>query len=223
MAVTEHMGRKFDWRPRFDEASKLFRVRPPDAAPISYTALTWRAPTVLDQGNTGTCVGHGHAGAIGANPLSRPISSELALSLYDTALPLDEWPDAEQGRDSGTSVLAGAKAGVQLGYYEGYDWGFSLSDLLYGVAKRPAVIGVNWYEGMMTPDENGIIRPTGNNVGGHCVLVRGVAVQRAWVRVRNSWGPGWGPLGGDARILWSDFERLISEEAEICFPREIAA
>lgn len=172
---------------------------------------------MLDQGSLGSCVGNGHAGVIGASPVRRPIDEPLAVKIYQLAQTMDEWAGENY---EGTSVLAGAKAAKSLGYYASYQWAFSLEDVLYALIKAPVVIGVNWYEGMMQPDSSGIIRPTGSVVGGHCVLIRGLAVGREWVRIRNSWGD-WGPLHGDARIRWTDLDRLIMEDGEQCVPTEV--
>lgn len=209
------------WKPEFDERSRNYPVRAPQVEPV-LASITRRAGVVLDQGPDGTCVGHGHEGCAGARPIQRPISHEHALEWYLKALPLDEWPENDNGDLTfGTSVLAGAKAGVELGIYEGFDWGFSLTDLIHGVCTRTcAVIGIPWYDSMFEPDENGILPEPSGGSGGHCVLVRGVALKRRWVRIRNSWGPSWG-LGGDARIRFEHMERLIGEGAEILFPREV--
>lgn len=218
MPVREHHGRKFDWQPRFDEASRAFPIAA--VAPTTLVSKTHRAGALLDQGNQGTCVGHGHEGNAGASPIRRPATHEHAVQWYGSAVKFDDWPENDApDYDYGTSVLAGAKAGVEMGIYAEYRWAFSLEDVLRALQVAPVVIGVNWYEGMLDPDSNGLIAPTGDVVGGHCVLIRGIAVVREWVRIRNSWGV-WGPLGGDARIRFKDLERLIKEDGEFCVATE---
>ena len=63
----------------------------------------------------------------------------------------------------------------KLGLFKEYRWAFSFDDLVLGIGRNgPAVLGINWYEGMGTPDGNNFIAPTGAHVGGHAILARAV-------------------------------------------------
>jgi hypothetical protein len=99
-----------------------------------------------------------------------------------------------------------------------YRWGFGIDDLIMGVGLTgPAVIGVNWYEGMFDTDESGFIHVRGKARGGHAIMVRGVSLRNETFRLRNSWGRSWGQEG-DCLLSFADAERLLNERGEVCFP-----
>lgn len=95
----------------------------------------------------------------------------------------------------------------------------------------PVVVGSNWYTGMDTPDEQGVIHATGSIRGGHAYLVRGIltlpSLGTLFV-VRNSWGPWggyasftpegalWSPTNsaGDALLTEADLITLLSQDGE---------
>lgn len=87
--------------------------------------------------------------------------------------------------------------------------------------RGPIMVGLNWYEGMMEPDEEGIVRLTGEIVSSHQVLVRGLNLLEGRYLIANSWGAQWGQLG-DCWIAKDDLHRLVFDESgdAIC-PTEI--
>ena len=201
----------------FDERSRSFPIRatwPPGKQPRSYT---WSCAFHLDQGSTSSCVGHAWAHEVAARPAVDSVDSALAMRLYHRAQQLDPWPGAEPDY-YGTSILAGAKATQEEGRIGEYRWAFGLLDLILAVGYRgPAVVGVNWYEGMFFPDRDSVISPTGRLAGGHAILVNGVSVTKDLFRIHNSWGSNWG-TGGDAFITFDDMDRLLHEDGEACIP-----
>src|SRR5688572_15643562 len=150
-------------------------------SPRSYT---WSVSISLDQGDTGSCVGHAIAHELAARPVVvSGMTSKFAIeSIYWEAQKIDPWPGGEYPGASpdiyaGTSVLSGMKVAKSLGHYSEYRWAVDELDLRVSVGyKGPAVIGVNWYDGMLDTDKDGFIHPDGDIVGGHCVLVNGVSV-----------------------------------------------
>lgn len=195
-------GRTFDRVRHVDLRSLNYPVTTPaDYKPRSFT---WApGPVVLDQGSEGACVGHGWAHELAARPAKvQGVDSVLAFELYRSAQRLDEWPGEQY---EGTSVLAGAKAVQAVGLIGEYRWCFSVDDLVTALGYHgPVVIGVDWYSGMMDTDPYGFIRPTGMIVGGHCVMLHRVRLERSagvidpvrsFVEGVNSWGPGWGDNG----------------------------
>lgn len=208
------MNRKFDRLISFDERSKNYPIR----ALIGYPtpiSKTWDCKTFLDQGADSACVGFGWAHELAAKPVAVPVSDSIARDIYHEAQKIDEWPGEDY---EGTSVLAGAKVVQTIGHMPEYRWAFSLDDVIATLGYHgPIVLGFQWYEGMMDTDSSGFIHPTGNIVGGHCVLARGVAVTRKYIRIRNSWGKSWGE-NGDAKITYSDFAKLLSNYGEACVP-----
>jgi hypothetical protein len=221
---------RLDRLPQFDEASRAYPARTLLSAEEQVRPIrswTWTLPVLLrqqplDQGREGACVGFGWANELAARPYAiAGIEADDALWIYHRAQDLDEWPGSDY---SGTSVLAGAKATQERGGLVEYRWGFTLDDVKRVVAWHgPVVLGLNWYTGMMRPDSDGRIRPTGDVEGGHCILMPRVRGPRYGTkRLRgtnwlwNSWGISngwpWGWLTDD------DLQRLLSEQGEACVP-----
>lgn len=201
---------------QFDARSRAFPIRAllaPTARPVS---CTWRCPIYLNQGDEGACCGFAvaHEAAAPPAPVSG-ITEDVARGVYYRARVLDDWPGEDY---EGTSVLAAVKAGMERKWYAEYRWAFSLDDLILALGWRgPAVLGLNWYEGMMEADRLGYIHPTGTLVGGHAIMANGVSLKNRDIRLHNSWGPEFG-LMGDAFISFEDLDRLLHEQGEACVP-----
>lgn len=207
--------------------------------PRSYT---WYVPMTLDQGPDGACVGFGYSHELAARPQSvTGINYSFAMALYFDIQRIDPWvggayPGAEEFYE-GTSVLSGAQLLRERGFYTSYYWALTAREVAEGIAyKGPAVLGLNWHEGMFEPDANGFLNDTGPVYGGHCVLAHSVTIkyklslkfwrERTWddvdweksyVTIHNSWGPSWGN-NGTAKIRLSNLAGLLSRQGEACFP-----
>lgn len=228
---------QLDWRsldypvtqhPRMATAAKL---------PRSYT---WSCNAWLDQGQEGACVGVGFTHDLVAKPrVVTGVDMVFARErVYWEAQKIDPWdggayPGAAPFYE-GTAVLAGAKVLTSMGFYSGYTWGLTLEQMAVGVGYTgPAVIGVDWFEGMFDTDASGFIRPTGAAVGGHCLLTNGVRIvwksgsartsfadvdrAKSWFLLRNSWSRAWG-VDGSAKISFEDMDLLLHREGDVCFP-----
>lgn len=208
---------------QFDYRSRAFPITATITAtkPRSYT---WACSAHLDQGSEGACVGFGWSHELIAKPaVAKNITDKFAKEkIYWEAQKIDEWsggsyPGAKPQYE-GTSVLAGAKVVKSLGYIKEYRWAFGLDDLIMAVGyKGPAVLGLDWYEGMYDTDMLGFIKPTGYNVGGHCILAKGVNIKSEYFLLHNSWGPQWG-VGGDAKISFDNMDLLLRQGGEACIP-----
>lgn len=185
----------------------------------------------LDQGQNGTCVGHGWKHWLLTAPLvqSKPDTDPLALAIYDRCTEIDEFPanDPVNGQYNlayGTSTRAGAKVLVEKGLLAEFRSATALSDMVdWLMDKGPLVIGINWYNGMFGPFDGTLARPTGGVAGGHCVCVQGVdndfqtSQGKGVFLIRNSWGPAWGPWrNGLVHIAFSDMQQLIFGEGGDC-------
>ena len=173
-----------------------------------------------DQGNTPQCVGYAWSHWLNDGPVyHRGPKPKLAPNIiYENAQRLDVWPGENY---DGTSVRGGAKFLQNSKLVRSYYWGFNLKTLVDAVLNLgPVVVGTNWYYGMFFPNQNGLIRATGPIAGGHAYVINGVATNSQLFRLKNSWGRGWGQ-GGHAYISFSDMDRLIFEQGEICLATEI--
>lgn len=222
--------------PQFDARNADFPIRAvldPKAKPRSYT---WGCNVVLDQGQEGSCVGHGVAHELAAKPVVvGGIDHAFALDLYHRAQVIDEYPGEAY---SGTSVLAGMKAAAERGFFPEYRWAFDLTDVVLALGHHgPVVFGVDWWTGMFEPDDHGFLNVTGQVEGGHCILGRGVRLvkatsttvnrgtgalagydlDRSYVLLLNSWGPEWGD-DGNAKLRLIDLDRLLKTGGECSIP-----
>jgi hypothetical protein len=209
-------NRTFDRVVHFDDRSRAYPIRTlirADAVPRSYT---WSCDVWLDQGNEGACVGFAIAQEAAARPVVvSPITNNVAQQVYLRAKQLDQFKGENY---EGTSVLGGIKAGKDRGWYGEYRWAFGEPDLALAVGyKGPAVLGINWYDGMMDPDASGFLRVTGQIAGGHAILCNGYNVTKKAYKVHNSWGMSWGNKG-EAWISVDDMARLLGEQGEACIP-----
>lgn len=163
----------------------------------------------LDQEDKPFCVGYAAAHWLVSRPQSTLILPE---GLYYAAQFYDEWPGEEY---EGTSVRGVAKTLQSLGFLKEYRWATSLNQAVSAILNNgPLIIGVNWYDGMMDTDSKGLLHVSGEVVGGHAVLVRGVNKSTKLFEIKNSWGKAWGN-NGRARISFDDMQRLIEEEGEV--------
>jgi hypothetical protein len=198
---------------QFDNRSLGYPIRPllPELAPRSYS---WRCDERLDQGNIGSCVGMGFSYDLAARPVEVPgVTEATALQIYHLAQTLDPWSGEAY---EGTSVLAGAKATKQLfpRAFDSYRWAFGLNDVILTLGYRsPVILGIPWLSNMFNPDSNGIIKATGSQAGGHCILADAVDVTTRYVRMLNSWGRGWGK-NGRCWISFDDLDKLLHMEGE---------
>jgi hypothetical protein len=224
--MTKHgLGRRHSPDQR-DRAFLIARRLGPVGAPLP-TRRTWRiASQALNQGSTGTCVGHAWNNFLRCAPIQTTAKSAPSpFDIYRKAIKDDEWSanDVEESAPEhelqfGTSVRAGAKAVTEYGRLKSYLWAWALQPALeFVLTEGPCVIGVNWYGSFNRPDSEGIIRitPTSRIEGGHALLWRGVDTRRGLARLSNSWGDDWG-VSGDCFIPLRDLERLIHEDGECC-------
>jgi hypothetical protein len=230
------------------ESYGLGRIHAPDNRDCLYPAslvldrlstkrrsTPWKRARVLDQGQTGTCVGHGWRGWFENEPTFHGASDGPdAFTIYRRAVLLDELldndSDATAPQDqlqSGSTVRAGAKAMQEAGLIGSYVWASmakQIADYVTRMDGSPVVVGTNWYRGMFRPDAQGRVKMTGGVAGGHCWVVN-------WWDGRlfqcyTSWGQDFGlkdadGIGGVFLLSTGQLDRLIREQGEACCGVEI--
>lgn len=172
-----------------------------------------------DQGYTPQCVGYAWAHWIEDGPIKHGGTPPIIHPslIYSEAQKLDEWIGENY---EGTSVRGGAKYLKNTGKISSYLWTYDLSVLINTIlTKGPVVVGTNWYMGMFYPNKNGLIKATGRLSGGHAYVINGVDLKTKLFRIKNSWGQSWGQKGF-AYISFSDMQRLIRENGEVCLAIE---
>jgi hypothetical protein len=187
----------------------------------------WTGGAWLDQGATGTCVGHAWGHYIEDGPVTHRGTID-PYGIYRDAVAVDEWPDndhettASEGRlQFGTSVRAGAKVLQRRGLISQYRWAFDLPTVVDTLLELgPVVAGTWWYESMFRPAPDGRVTVSGGRAGGHAYLLNGVNVDRRLVRAKNSWGREWG-RDGSFWLTFDDLDRLIAEQGEACLALEV--
>jgi hypothetical protein len=187
----------------------------------------------LNQGDTGTCVGHGWKHWLMTAPIIQSDAADppAAMEIYDACTQVDEFPenDHDTERQMGTSVRAGAKVLQTQGFLTEYRWCWNAStsaDWLAGMdadgrfVGGPLVIGVNFYSGMFQIDAEGFMRVSGTLAGGHCMCLIGWNEKRGFAYGLNSWGHEWG-RNGRFYMAGEDLERLLHEGGEACSAAEV--
>ena len=203
--------RKFDRLRSFDSRSWNYPIRTLVRG-LTPKSNVWPISKVLDQGQEGSCVGHGCAHELIAEPVPCPnITHENAVSFYKFAQTIDEWPGEDY---EGTSVLAGLNTLKKHGWCDEFRWAFTLDDIILCIGyEGPMVMGTNWYTGMLDTDSNGFVHVTGQNEGGHCWLMNGVNIEQRYFQATNSWGYGWGQ-NGTFKLSFDDAQKLMNNQGE---------
>lgn len=227
MNTEKGLGRRVSIDPRDREYLMRRRLAAPGEVTLP-SSRTWRLSSAsIDQGETGTCVGHAWKNFLRCAPSQTEKAGPSQWDIYREAVMLDPWTDndhensLEDGNPdmvAGTSVRAGAKVLTARGHLKSYLWAFDLQTVIEWVlTKGPVVVGTNWYSSFEDPDKEGLVKitPNATNLGGHAYLLRGINVRRALATFENSWGEGWGKKGAFYMPL-PDLERLIHEDGEAC-------
>src|SRR5215207_1361617 len=200
-------------------------------AELKPRSYTWRLWERLNQGRQGACVTHTKTHEALAKPkpvdfrmirlpawapqarwlqeagrTSLGIAQQFAFEFYLWARRNDEFPGEA---DEGTSADAGARGMVDAGLWGGFVWSQTVRDFATAVSRHgPGCIAVDWHTGMMRPDVDGYIRPTGPVEGGHEILTSGIRVTGLGAYdfdavLEQSWGDRlkWRIRGGDLAQL----------------------
>lgn len=198
--------------------------------------LVDKLPACWDQGQLGSCTGHG---TIGGVVFLNPENMYSRLEAYYNGRKIEGDVDQDGGAQIADVVTGLIDTGVAIEA----DWPYDpstfahppkglkkdaklkivnparvadLDDLKSCLAEGfPVIIGFSVYDNFESPEmaKTGILTMPGPNdelLGGHCVLVIGYDETTQQVFVRNSWGTDWG-LAGNFYMPYTYFNTLVSD------------
>lgn len=144
-----------------------------------------------------------------------PVAAELwAIGLYADATTKDQWHDSQwPTTDCGSSGLGVAKALKDHGLIDQYGTATTAEELCQLLQTGPVLMGLPWHEAFSSPVSDLALLdeiPDWQNspvVGGHEVCITAIEEvayddgngrlfhDHTILRIRNSWGSGWGDNG----------------------------
>jgi hypothetical protein len=226
LLTSQQNTKRFGRLPSKDPRSLNYLLQVPRGA-LEATQLTykhWDTGLVLDQGSTPQCVEYSGRQYLETSPVRNKYTEPYG-SLYKLCQQVDEW----EGEDyEGTSVNALFKVLKEKGYVSEYRWAYDNESVaMWLLEKGPMVVGTDWYQGMLEPDEDNFVTVMGYPVGGHAYLLSGTNTRKKCPdgslgahRITNSWGRGWGD-NGRAWVSYRDFSTLLRNWGEAATATEI--
>jgi hypothetical protein len=209
-----------------DPMSRLYPVT--GSAPIVSVKHERHIP-VFDQGNLGSCTGNAAVGCMATGLFYASVTHNSviphylfdetgAVACYSDATVIDD-AEGYVGQyppiDTGSDGLSVAKALQAHGEISGYLHAFSLDAVLQALLTIPVIVGVDWFQDMFNPDAEGIVHPTGALAGGHQFVADEIDRNRDLIGFTNSWGNGWGPLGGRFYMKTAEFGSLLAQNGDV--------
>lgn len=189
----------------------------PNPEPTPLDPVVWFNETVLNQSQSGHCVGFSDAGWGNTSPINDHFTDDDGHALYYECKIID----GEPGEENGTSVRSGAKALQNRGRLSAYAFATTVEEIIAWLREHgPIIIGTDWTINMFTPDENGFVYPTGEIAGGHCYLAVGHLPAENAILFLNSWGAEWG-AAGYFKMKTYDVASLLAHEGEACAAVEL--
>jgi hypothetical protein len=211
------LGRHINHDPR----SKAFAVR---SSGVAINPVFWMPNNKqpFDQGSLGSCTGNMAAKAVSTAPFELVLTEADAVAIYSAATKIDPFKDQYPPTDTGSDGASVMKVLQSLGYIKSYSWGFNVDQILAGLMSGPGGFGIEWREGMFTPDVRGRVRPIGAVAGGHEILFIGWDADSQEFILQNSWGASWGVTingcPGCFRIRLDDLAALMATGGDCVFP-----
>jgi hypothetical protein len=209
-----------------DPASWGFAHPEPEKLVEKTTLWEHKAP-VLDQGRVGSCTGNALTQCLNTEFFTQSrsegeyLDEAEAIQLYSDATHLDSKTGTYPPDDRGSSGLAVCKAGEAAGFLSAYHHAFTFTAFLSALQTQPMIVGTSFYEGMETPDKDGLVWPTGVFCGGHEYCVLGVDYENDWFTFLNSWSDTWG-LNGRFRMRINHFAILLADQGDAIAPKGVA-
>jgi hypothetical protein len=223
------LGRQFAGH---DDRSRGYGVRPLLPRGIRQPTF-WplpEGPYPLDQGGEGACTGYGLAHELAAGPIVVPgVDNGYALHRYRR----NQEMDRAEGNNftDGATVRSTMKAAKADGVITGYRWCFGADDVIDTVCTvGPVCLGIDWYAGMYATRTDGLVKISGQRVGGHFITIIGYDVHPrggACVLWINTWGLGYGVAdqrlrapGGVGWLRTENLAFLLASDGEAVVPAD---
>lgn len=171
----------------------------------------WDFPSdPLNQGNTGHCTGFSMAHFGICLPEFTEYTEEDAHQFYYECKKIDGDPLGEDG----STIRSVAKVLQDKGIINNYAFASDIDTIKWWLLNRGSLIMATiWTEGMMSPDEEGLIDIHGYVLGGHAYIVNGWDNETKRFKIVNSWGNKWGKEGMGF-MTEKDFEAIFKYGGE---------
>lgn len=181
---------------------------PPPPPPVGVVGWLDADDPILDQGNTGHCVGFTGADWENALPVDDHVQNAAGEDLYYACKVVD----GEPGQENGSYVRSLMKVLKARGRLTAYAAANTIDEVWAFVANHgPVCWGIGWTNSMFKPDATGLVVPVGPDVGGHAIIQYGVDGE--FGLMLNHWGPDWG-VGGHFRMHKSDLAERLANQGE---------
>lgn len=210
----------------FDRAvvAAIHNLKPqpaPTPTPTPTIASWWNAECViLDQGNTGHCVGFTGADLMQAMPFYDKVENQNGHDIYYQCKILDNEPNEENGSYVRTLMLALRDNGI-IKTFAATTSVDTVKEFVTNPNGGPLAVGIGWTDSMFYPDSDGRVHPVGSDVGGH-------AISEVWYDADNDrhwfpnhWGLGWG-VEGMFYLTSADLANRLEDDGECWAAVQIA-
>ena len=168
-----------------------------DTTAISSVSWLSNDPFCGNQGNLGACEAFTQLDIVTSQPRTVVFAPQsafnaAAVTAYKWITANDSFPGAYPPNDTGSDSITGCKWLVQNGYARGCQVLNGAASVKAAIQTGPVIAGMNWLDGMMTPDRCGNMSLTGQVDGGHAEGLFGYDVKTdTWV-LQNHWDQSWG-------------------------------
>jgi hypothetical protein len=195
--------------------------------PAKKRTRPWSGGPLLNQGAVGQCVGATGREFLTSSPVLYRKRSPSMEESYDGARSFDEWAGTPHDGSSARGLM---KFYQSLGLISSYFWETDVAGTAEFVASRgPVCLGIPWDRPCFVPDNEGIIHPDGDEVGGHEILIEWWYPAHRLFLFRNHWvnrdGTPWGNVKGFpgyGLISEDDTAALIKRGGDMCAALEAA-
>lgn len=202
------------WRTQLDEKSTWRKVKQ-IRFEKEYCGIVYNLEVEKDNSYTADGIGvHNCVGFSIANfginaPVETHYTNDDGHKFYYDAKEFDGEPKQENG----STIRSAAKVMRKYGQIDNYAFAPDMETIRWWVLnKGPMVVGTIWTASMLKPDEDYVIKPDSNIVGGHAYVLNSYD-ESGYFGIQNSWGSEWG-FNGKAYIHEDDFRKLFMRGGE---------